>query len=262
MSRIVSWWRTECKRNVLRAFDDGEMPAPLKLTAFFIFSAIPNSCTTDALAARRRDEPPTGAVHLTAPAAGATPGLDAKAQGKHDHQTDPHDTTPKALHCMSISRDNRITLCGNSRASFRDLNEARNITDVLARWRTSGKCYNALMAKKKVILETLATEMRKGFASVGKHITSIEERMNKGFSSVEARMERGFAATADDIAHLATKHDLMATEKRLNDRIDGVRIKVDGLQNERDAEALQRQDQKIPERLADLEEKVFGRSRA
>jgi hypothetical protein len=93
----------------------------------------------------------------------------------------------------------------------------------------------------------MATQLRKGFASI-----------DKRFTSLEARMERGFAAAADDVAHMATKHDLMATEKRLNDRIDGVRIKVDGLQNERDAEALQRRDQEIPERLAKLEEKVFG----
>jgi uncharacterized membrane protein YccC len=114
------------------------------------------------------------------------------------------------------------------------------------------------MVKKKITLDALAqtlarmdAHMRKGFASI-----------DKQFTSLDARVERGFAATADDIAHMATKHDLMAAEKRLVDRIDGVRIKVDGLQNERDAEALQRRDQKIPERLAKLEEKVFGNIRA
>jgi hypothetical protein len=60
---------------------------------------------------------------------------------------------------------------------------------------------------------------------------------------------------------MATKHDLMATEKRLSNRIDGVKIKVDGLQNERDAEALRHRDKKIPERVAKLEEKVFGHVR-
>jgi hypothetical protein len=83
------------------------------------------------------------------------------------------------------------------------------------------------MGKKKITLQTLAAQMRKGFASIDKCCTSLE-----------ARTERGFAATADDIAHMATKHDLTATEKRLNDHIDGVRIKVDGLQNERGAEAF------------------------
>jgi hypothetical protein len=37
-----------------------------------------------------------------------------------------------------------------------------------------------------------------------------------------------------------------------------VKVKVDGLKNERDAAALQRKDQKIPERLAKLEDRVFG----
>ena len=105
------------------------------------------------------------------------------------------------------------------------------------------------MAKTKTTLDALAAQMRKGFALI-----------DKRFTSLEGRVERGFAATADDIAHMATKHDLMAYEKRLTDRIDGVKIKVDGLQNERDAELLRRRDEKIPERVAKLEEKVFGGS--
>lgn len=39
----------------------------------------------------------------------------------------------------------------------------------------------------------------------------------------------------------------MQSEKRHIDGIDGVKIKVDGLQNERDTELLQRQDQNIPD---------------
>jgi hypothetical protein len=105
------------------------------------------------------------------------------------------------------------------------------------------------MAKKKTTLETLAESIAKMDAHMRKGFASVDKR----FTSLEARTERGFSAIADDIAHMATKHDLMASEKRLTDRIDGVKIKVDGLQNERDAEALQRRDQNIPERVARIE---------
>jgi hypothetical protein len=64
------------------------------------------------------------------------------------------------------------------------------------------------------------------------------------------------------VEHMATKEDVAAIEKRLDARIDGLKVKVDGIQNTLDREAVARSDQKIPERVAKLEEKVFGRSHA
>jgi hypothetical protein len=69
-------------------------------------------------------------------------------------------------------------------------------------------------------------------------------------------------ATKEDLERFATKDDLAAIEKRLDARIDGLKVKVDGIQNTLDREAMARSDQKIPERISKLEEKVFGHTRA
>ena len=55
------------------------------------------------------------------------------------------------------------------------------------------------------------------------------------------------------VKHMATKEDLAAAETRLGDRIDGLKVKVEGLQNQRDAEALRRTDEKIPDRVGTIE---------
>ncbi len=76
-------------------------------------------------------------------------------------------------------------------------------------------------------------------------------------------MEKGFAAAKDDIAALERelKGDIAAVEKKLTDRIDGVNLKVDAVQKTLDNDALTRQDEKLPPRVSDLEEKVFGAAR-
>jgi hypothetical protein len=68
------------------------------------------------------------------------------------------------------------------------------------------------------------------------------------------------------IGDLPTKEDVRAivgaTEKRLDERIDGTIVKIDGVQNTVDREVLVRTDQRHPTRIADLETAVFGKSRA
>jgi hypothetical protein len=92
------------------------------------------------------------------------------------------------------------------------------------------------MAKKKTTLETLATQMAKGFASLE---AKIED--------TNARMERGFGAVAEDIAKLATK-----------DQIITLHTQVNAIETElRDTKR-----HKLVTRVADLEEKVFGEARA
>ena len=60
-------------------------------------------------------------------------------------------------------------------------------------------------------------------------------------------------ATKDDIEKFATKEDAAALEKTLTDRIDGVNLKVDAVQKSLDNDALARQDQKLPDRMARVE---------
>jgi hypothetical protein len=94
------------------------------------------------------------------------------------------------------------------------------------------------MVKKKITLETLVAEMRYGFGSLGDEIQKIDDRMQTGF------------AVAGDIAYIkrdmATKHELRNVEKRLGNRIDGLKVQVEGEQNTFDAEAMKRSDLQLP----------------
>ena len=63
-------------------------------------------------------------------------------------------------------------------------------------------------------------------------------------------------ATKDDIKNMATKDDI----KKLDDRLAGVESKVSGIDRRLDAEAMRRDEEKIPARLGKLEKKVFGAS--
>ena len=62
------------------------------------------------------------------------------------------------------------------------------------------------------------------------------------------------AASAD----YATKDDL----GKLTDKIDGLTIKVEAVQKTVDAEAMRRTDLKLPRRVHDLEEKLYGSGRS
>jgi hypothetical protein len=66
-------------------------------------------------------------------------------------------------------------------------------------------------------------------------------------------------ATKDDITDI--RRDMVALEKRLGDRIDGLTVKVEGVQKTIDTEALQRSDLQLPQRVHQLEKKVFGHSK-
>ncbi len=95
------------------------------------------------------------------------------------------------------------------------------------------------MAQKKITLETLAAQMQKGFASVEAKIQTLD-----------ARMERGFAAVAEDISDVKRE---MATK----DQIIALHTQVNAIETDiRDAKR-----HKLVTRVADLEEKVFGKSR-
>jgi hypothetical protein len=83
-----------------------------------------------------------------------------------------------------------------------------------------------------------------------------------------AKSQGEILATLADVVSVFGKRfyhvdeQLTATEKRLGDRISGAIVKVDGVQNTLDREADVRADQKLPDRVADLETDVFGKSRA
>ena len=116
------------------------------------------------------------------------------------------------------------------------------------------------MAKKKITLEILAARMQKGFAAVNGRITKGFASADKKFEALAGLVEKGFAAVAEDISKLATKEDLAAVEKRLDDRIDGAIVKIDGVQNTLDAQTLVRADQQLPERVSAIE-KHLGMSK-
>jgi hypothetical protein len=106
---------------------------------------------------------------------------------------------------------------------------------------------NYAHGKEKITLEMLAAGLAK-----------MDARMEKGFASVEAklektdvRMERGFAAIADDIADIkrdmATKEHIVA----LHTQVNSIETQLRGMQHT-----------KLQSRVADVEEELFGKSRA
>ena len=115
--------------------------------------------------------------------------------------------------------------------------------------------YNSGMAKKKITLEALAAQMQKSFASIDtkmqKSFASVEARMQKGFASVDAQMEKGFSAVAEDIADIkrdmATKDHIVA----LHTQVNSIEAQLRGMKYAQ-----------MEGRVADLEEKNFGKTRA
>jgi len=111
------------------------------------------------------------------------------------------------------------------------------------------------MAKKKITLEALAAQMQKGFASVDtkmqKGFASVDARMQKGFASVDTQMEKGFSAVAEDIADIkrdmATKDHIVA----LHTQVNSIEAQLRGMKYAQ-----------MEGRVADLEEKNFGKTRA
>ena len=88
------------------------------------------------------------------------------------------------------------------------------------------------MASKKVSLATIAEQIAK----------------------MDARMERGFAAVAGDIARIDDRIDGLATK----DQIVALHTQINSIETQlRDMKHV-----KLQSRVTDLEEEVFGKSRA
>jgi len=98
------------------------------------------------------------------------------------------------------------------------------------------------MAKKKTTLDDIAALLKKQSSEIGDLTDSV--------AFVVKRM-----ATKDDIAdvNIELKADITTAEKRLVDRIDSVKVRVNGIQSHLDAETLKRQDQKLPDRMTRVE---------
>ncbi len=96
------------------------------------------------------------------------------------------------------------------------------------------------MAKKTITLESLAAQMQEGFASV-------EAKIEK----IDVRMERGFSAGAGDIADI--KQDMAAKDQiiALHTQVGSIETELRGMKHT-----------KLQSRVADLEEEVFGETRA
>src|ERR1700730_14064269 len=92
---------------------------------------------------------------------------------------------------------------------------------------------------KKTTLKEIADMLRHVITSVGK----MEDKTGK----LEEKMP--------------TKYDLRDVEMRLGNRIDGLKVQVEGVQNTFDADAMKRADLRLSRRVHDLEEKVFGHSK-
>jgi hypothetical protein len=102
------------------------------------------------------------------------------------------------------------------------------------------------MAKKKTLdqkIDALTTIVEKGFAAAANDIDRLEGKIGK----IENAM--------------ATKDDLKELEERLGKRIDGLNVKIEGVQKTVDQEAVSRSDLQLPRRVHDVEEKVFGHSK-
>ena len=106
------------------------------------------------------------------------------------------------------------------------------------RWKSSSPSalwYNLAMAKKTTLKE------------VGEMLTHVVKHM----------------ATKDDVKKLGGDvKRLDGSMKKLDDRLAGVESKVSGIDRRLDTEAMRRDDEKIPTRVASIEKKVFGASRA
>jgi hypothetical protein len=84
-------------------------------------------------------------------------------------------------------------------------------------------------------LQKMGARMREGFAKQGKEIHDLTSSVSHVVKSV-ARIEET----------MATKDDLAAVEKRPDERIDGLTVKVDAIQKSIDSEAMQRSDLPTP----------------
>jgi hypothetical protein len=99
--------------------------------------------------------------------------------------------------------------------------------------------------------------MQKWFTWMQKQFAAIDNR----FTSIESQMDKGFAAVADDIAHTATRHDQTTTEKRLNNRLDGVKGKWTGCRTNAMRKLCNVRIKRFPSVLRSLNKRSLARSR-
>ena len=91
----------------------------------------------------------------------------------------------------------------------------------------------------------------------------MAKKKENGFDT----LARLIKSESEDIRkHMATKEDvrkiLHDELKPIETRLTAVEGKVSGIDRRLDAEAMRRDDEKIPARVANIEKKVFGASRA
>jgi hypothetical protein len=110
---------------------------------------------------------------------------------------------------------------------------------------------------KKTTLAGLAALVSKGHMSADKKFAALAEDI----TDIKKTM-----ATKDDIVNMATKDDVRKIVreelKPIETRLMSVESKVAGIDRRLDAEAMRRDDEKIPARVTHLEKKVFGAPRA
>jgi hypothetical protein len=98
---------------------------------------------------------------------------------------------------------------------------------------------------KKITLETLAAQL----ARMDERIVKMDARMERGFENADGK----FAALADDIGDI--KHEMRG--KATSEQI----VALHGQVNALETQLRGMQHTKLHARVADLEEKVFGRAR-
>ena len=110
------------------------------------------------------------------------------------------------------------------------------------------------MASEKVTLASLAAQMNKGFALIEKRFATADTRVadlgtkiEKGLGSADQK----FAALADDIADI--KRDMASKGQiiTLHTQITAIETDIRSMKHD-----------KFVTRVADLEDKVFGKTRA
>ena len=128
--------------------------------------------------------------------------------------------------------------------------------------------YNLWMVKratkKKMTLEMLATHIDDRFEKIEGRFEKVDDRFEKiderfekiderfekidgRFEKIEILMGRGFSAVAEDVLKLATKEDVLAVHGQVN----SIESQLRGMKHV-----------KLESRIADVEEKVFGKVRA
>ena len=87
------------------------------------------------------------------------------------------------------------------------------------------------MAKERITLQTIATQIA---------------RVNASIHKLDERMERSFAAVAEDISKLGTKEQLIA----LHTQVNSIEVQLRGVKHD-----------KLDTRVTKLEDEVFGHTR-